>query len=339
MGFLRSLLGIESSGDRASLPASAFGAQRAATPSMRVDLRLDGSCVVIEALDFVGVRADSRDRRWVVGLEEPGLNPEGSGHGRIVIVDRQSGDLLTACITTVGRPFNAAVSNTGTVVVNDAAAATAAVAFDSHGNELLRRPCCANINNVGISACGRFVVINTFGANSQPDGNLLEVHDVALGAALFSVHPSTEPAITYDFDVIDGRLERLWVDLGPLGRFAYSATGELSDPRGYLAARLERGGFSTQIFAVDELLATDSSPQAAECALKALEAALQSGAQERDDYAAHAHRSQGEALERLGRLHEALAAYDRALVRNPKAGVKRKASSLRKKPPLSTTSS
>lgn len=339
MGFLRSLLGIESSGDRAPSPASAFRAQRAVTPGMRVDLRLDGSCVVIEALDFVGGRAESRDRCWVVGLEEPDLNPEGSGRGRIVIVDRKSGDLLTACITTVGRPFNAAVSNTGTVVVNDAAAVTAAVVFDSHGTELLRRPCYSNINDVGISACGRFVVINTFGANSHPDGNLLEVHDVAHGAVLFSVHPSTEPTRTYDFDVLDGRLERLWVDLGSLGRFAYSATGEFCDPRGYLMARLERGEFSSRIFAVDELLEIDPSPQAAERALKALEAALQSGAQERDDYAAHAHRSQGEALERLGRLHEALAAYDRALVRNPKVGAKRKAASLRKKLALSTASS
>jgi tetratricopeptide (TPR) repeat protein len=80
-----------------------------------------------------------------------------------------------------------------------------------------------------------------------------------------------------------------------------------------------------------DLLKTSATPDNARKALKSTDAALAEGAKDRSDWAATAHRVRGEAYELLGQPREALEAFDQALSLDPKIGVKKRATALRKR--------
>ena len=61
-----------------------------------------------------------------------------------------------------------------------------------------------------------------------------------------------------------------------------------------------------------------------------VDAALAGGAKDKPDWGSIAHRVRGESYELLGKIPEALSAYEQALSLNPKIGVQKRVTNLRK---------
>lgn len=291
----------------------------------------------VARLSFFGTAYTSPNKRWAVGCSDSDGKGNGgyreSGNGQVVLVDLEN-DQVSTVLTSVARPFSAAVSDVGIFVVHDCGLGSAlqadVIAYNVAGKELYRRKFGANVYSIGVSPCGRFLAAQTCNAPKSPDENLLEVHDVEQQKVVFSVHPSTAWSQHYSFDVIDGHLKKLWVKLDKLGRFAYSPSGEFLDEQKYLEAQLSKGDYVARILAADKLLSSSPSQDAAGIVLRTADEALTQGAKDRTDWAAKAHRLRGEAFEVLKQPANAIAAYELALSLNPKIGVKAKLSSLRK---------
>ena len=281
----------------------------------------------------------SPNRRWVLGRrDDDGVGRGGyreQGNGAIALGDIESG-LLVHEHRLIARPVNVAVSNSGCYVVADGGFGMALqgdlVAFDVSARESFRRHYEANIFNVGLSPCGRYAAVQTANAPSD-DGNLLEVVDLRGRERVLAIRsPRTGWADGYAFELrADGALSVLHVHLMKLGSFRYSADGTFLDAAALVTAELERGDFSTKLCAARRLIEDQPDQAGAEVALRAADAALQEGAQDRQDWAAVAHRVRGEACEFLGRDAEALVAYEQALALDDKIGIKRRAAALRKR--------
>lgn len=295
------------------------------------------SVLSIDSLGFVGIGARSANKRWVVGGMDRlmGSNPRpGELDGTVVLVDYPE-DRVVIVIRRLSRPIECAVSDVGVFVVNDASwggeLSGEVQVFDQAGQLLLRRRYKANVYNLDISKCGRYVVVQT--ANSPNiDGNLLEVLDVRAKGTLFSTSPETGWADKYGFAVdCHGELQQLTVMHEEIGRFHYAPTGQLIDREAYRKARLHQGGPELRIYAAkDALKASNGDRERLEEVLEAVTAALQDLDRERTDCRAAGLRVQGETLEALDRPTEAIAAYEDALAINPKIGLAKRAAALKK---------
>lgn len=336
MGFISKLLGLLSGPPKPALRPAASGHTRATHRARNADLRDDW--LTLTEPRFFGRGHRSPNKRWIVGCNDSdgagrGGHREG-GNGRVILVDHQS-DKVMHELMCFSRPMDAAVSDTGRYVVQDAGFGSAlsgdVVAIDPDGHERYRRRYRANVFNIGLSRCGRYAAVQTANAPDD-DGNLLEVLDLDRGCALFSVHPATGWADQYSFEVdAGGRLTAIGVEHKGLGRFSYSAAGEFQDTQAFQAARLDKGDYSTKLMAARDSLKTDATPDDAQKALNTADAALAAGAKDRPDWGAVAHRVRGESYELLGQFPEALEAFELALSLNPKIGVQKRAAALRKK--------
>jgi tetratricopeptide (TPR) repeat protein len=288
---------------------------------------LDGDILQIAEPSFMGIAHVSPNKRWVVACADF------NGNGRVALVDYE-GDRVMTILNTLAQPLDAAVSDVGTFVVIDsgfnAQLRADLRAFSTDGQELYRRQFTANAYAIAISVCGQFAVVQTANAPKDADGSLLEVCDILNQKILFSVRLSTNWSQKYSFDVVEGKLKKLWVKFDKLGRFAYDPSGKFLDERKYLDARLTKGGFVERILAAEELLSSSPSPAVAEKVLLAVDEALVQGATEQADWAAKIHRLRGEAFELLQQSANAIGAYETALSLNPKIGVKSKLAALRK---------
>lgn len=287
---------------------------------------------------FFGQAKYSPSKCWIVGCDDSdGAGTGGyreDGQGRVVLLDYQS-DKIVHEWTCFARPVDAAVSDVGDCIVHDSGFGSALqgdlVAVSADGRERHRRHYCANIFNIGISRCGRYAAIQTANAPCE-DGNLLEVLDLEHRCTVFSVHPITGWADQYSFDVnAEGYLKTVKVEFKKLGRFSYSSDGNFLDFQVFQAAKRDKGDYSTKIMAARDLLKADTSLDSAWSALRTADQALAEGAKDRPDWASIAHRVRGESYELLGQLPEALEAFDQALSLNPKVGVQKRATALRKR--------
>ncbi|VVE33931.1 tetratricopeptide repeat protein [Pandoraea sputorum] len=330
------LVGAKAPGSTTEQPISAPARAeiRPATPNASVQ----NHWLTVQHPAFFGKARFSPNKRWIVGCNDSDGNGKGGfregGNGRVVLVDQQADNVLHE-LTCFARPTDAAVADPGTYIVLDSGFGSALqgdiVALDIEGHERFRRRYNANVFNLGLSKCGRYAAIQTASAPND-DGNLLEILDLDSGAAVFGTSPVTGWADKYSFKVdAKGRLAALIVEHKHLGRFRYSGAGQFQDLEAFQAARLDKGDYATKIMAARDLLKNSATPESAHRALNAVQAALAEGANDRPDWAAEARRAQGEAYELLDQLPEALEAYDRALSLDPKIGVQRRASSIRKK--------
>ena len=257
-----------------------------------------------------------------------------SGNGRVLLVDMVAGRIAHH-IQNIARPWEAAVADTGTYVVNDVGFGSAlsgdVLVFNQAGERLYERQFAANVFSVGISHCGRFIAVQTCNAPTGSDGNLLEVHDVQEGVCLSSASPQTAWSLKYAFEVDDGNLKRLWVHDDRLGRFAYSSSGVFLDHRKYLDAALTKGDTGTRILAAESLLDAPEGSSDIETALRVVSEAAEGAKESEQSWVPKALRLRGEALESLGRTSEAMAAYEAALAGDPKIGVKRRLAALQRR--------
>lgn len=336
MGFVSKLLGLfgrpAKPAPKSAAPARTSASRRARNATLRDDW------LTLTQPDFFGRAHRSPNKRWIVGCNDSdgagrGGHREG-GHGRVVLVDHSSDNVMHE-LNCFARPMDAAVSNTGSYVVQDASFGSAlqgdVVAIGADGCERYRRRYSANVYNIGLSRCGRYAAVQTANASSV-DGNLLEVLDLDRSGVVFSVQPATGWADKYSFEVdSEGRLTTLGVEHKGLGRFTYSASGEFHDAQAFQAAQLERGDYGTKLMAARDLLKAAATPDNARKALNTADVALAEGAKDRPDWGAIAHRVRGESYEVLGQLPEALRAFELALSLNPKVGIRKRAVALRKK--------
>ena len=306
-------------------------------PSSR-NAELDGKWLTLNRPSFFGKAHTSPDERWIVACNDSDGKGHGGfrtkGNGRVILVDYLS-DKIMHELTCFARPVDAVVSDSGDYIVHDAGFGSAlrgnVIAINTDGDEVYRRHYRANIFNIGLSRCGRYAAVQTANADNK-DGNILEVLDLQNGSKVFSDCPVGGWADGYLFDTnADGELSQFRVNLRDLGYFRYSSTGEFLDGEALQEAQLDKGDYATKIRAAQELLKTNSSEDSARRALSVTDTALSQGADDRYDWGALAHRVRGESFELLGQLPDALEAYEQALLMNPKVGVQRRATVLRKK--------
>lgn len=336
--FLRRLLG---GAPRVAPTPAAKPTRRKSGPR---DSTLMESVLSVDSLQFIGSAERSSNRRWVVGgMDRPfHSNPrQGELDGRAVLIDYPD-DRVAAVIDGLTRPMECAASDVGTFVVNDATwgggLSGDVRVFSVDGRELFRRRYEANVYNLDISKCGRHVVVQTCNA-SNGDGDLLEVFDVERGAVAFSTSPQTGWADRYAFAVNeDGSLKHLTVIHKELGRFKYAADGDFLDPDTLRTARLDNGGPEARVLGARAALETaNGDPDRLAEVLTGVSRALDDMSGDSGDYRSIGLRVKGETLEALGRREEAIAAYESALALNPKVGVARKLSSLKKTRPAAAS--
>lgn len=285
---------------------------------------------------FFGSTRVAPNKQWILGLQDSDGKGPGSyrdaGNG-IVVMANVIDDKVAWTSDAFERPVDGAVANTGESLIHDAGSRLelggTVIGLDRQGNVRFSRRYTANVFTVAISPCGRYGVVQT--ANSQSeDSNILEVLDLARGKIQFTVNPHTSWSTEYTFGAAQDGIKNLWVHLGKLGKFAYSASGEFLDTEKYQTSRLEKGDYSEALLAAQELLKVAHSTENAVIAQAAAERALAEGASTQPAWEAIGHRVRAESLEIQGKLAEAVQAYDEALRINPKIGVKRKVDSLRK---------
>lgn len=302
------------------------------------DSRLSNRILSVDSLNFVGQASQSPNKRWVVGGTDrlPGMNSRlDHRDGAVVLLDYQA-DQVVLRVSDLYRPMESAVSDNGAFVVCDAnfgnRLSSDLLAFDATQKKVLSRSYSANVFNLAISKCGRYVVVQTANAPND-DGSVLELFDLQAGKALFSRRPQTGWADEYAFAVgDDGLLKKLSVVHEDTGRFNYSPAGDFLDQTAYRKARLFKGSPEMRIYgAKDELKADPTNRALAEELLASLDAALKELDRSRVDFLATGLRAKGEALELLGHTAEAVSAYEEALAVNPKVGVATRVAKLKKK--------
>lgn len=302
------------------------------------DSRLSNLILSVNSLNFVGQASQSPNKRWVVGSTDrlPGMNSRlDHRDGSVVLLDYQA-DQVVLRVSDLYRPMDSAVSDKSAFVVCDAnfgnRLSSDILAFDDTQKKVLSRSYSANVFNLAISRCGRYVVVQTANAPSD-DGNVLELFDLQTGKALFSRPPQTGWADEYEFEVgSDGLLKKLAVVHKDTGRFNYSPAGDFLDQTKYRKARLVKGPPEMRIYSAKHELKADPTNRAlAEELLPSLDAALKELDRARVDFLATGLRAKGEALELLGRTAEAVSAYEEALTANPKVGLAKRVAKLKKK--------
>ena len=304
------------------------------TRGKNIELSNDGFAR-IKAPEFFGEYRRSPNGKWVICWLD--ADPSGtrggardSGKGLYLLYDlHRDKVVLDGCLE---RPNNGHVADVGVYLLEDwkfgAGLNGMLYAGDPSGKVLLRHTFDANIYNSEVSADGTWAVCQTCNSPESEDGDRLALFDLLSGRVLFSVHPETGWADSYDLRPSDGTV---FVVLKGIGRLAYDANGRFLDASAYEDARLKRGDFGDLLCSAEKLLKErPGNPAAAQRALEAATRARTAGADACSDWKARALKIQGLALEVLDRPAEALAAYSEALTLNPKIGVKRRADQLRK---------
>lgn len=330
--------GSSTSGGSLSKPGvqSAASAPKRRSSGAR-DSRLSNYILSVDSLGFFGEASQSSNKRWVVGCTDSlsGMDSRLDHRvGEVVLLDYQA-DQVVLRVSDLYRPMESAVSDNGAFVVCDSnfgdRLSSDVIGFDATQKKVLSRSYSANVFNLAISKCGRYAVVQTANAPND-DGNLLELFDFEAGTTLFSRQPQTGWADRYAFAVgDDGSLKKLSVIHKDIGRFSYSPVGDFLDQSAYRKARLFKGSPEMRIYgAMDELKADPTNRARAEELLASLDAALKEVDRSHMDVVAIGLRVKGETLEVLGRTGEAISAYEDALAVNPKVGVAKRLTKLKK---------
>lgn len=247
-----------------------------------------------------------------------------SGEGRYLLLD--DGQVIVE--GGLQRLNDGKVADNGVFLLNDWLFSQSlhgkVCAFAADGRPLLAHPVAANLYNNGLSADGGFAAVHTCNAPTD-DANRLMVFDLGTGVLAAKFTPEIGWADHYAFSGPD-RIVRLGLRDG--GQFAYSFDGVFVDR----AAWLDHGLATGQLMVLEALVRDAGGRIDAALAVRmapGLERALaqpnlhSSSRARLLRYRAEGHEAQGEAK-------AALAVYEEALLADPKLGVKRKISQLRK---------
>lgn len=295
-----------------------------------------GDFIEIKSIGFVGQFKKSKSGEWIVCWSDSDKEHHRGGH-------RESGYghyvLFNAALNKIvlqgklERPNSGSVSNNGYFSIEDwhfgSNLSGTFYAFSPVGEELVKKKFNANIFNSDISNNGRFAICQTANNPKNDDGNLLVAFDLTKKVELFSVHPTTGWADSYDFFEDDAHFA---VVIDKIGKFQYDVQGNFIDSAKYDSARLNCKKFEIILFAAEEILKEPRiDHKRVQTALEAVLRARSLGADNDKSWKALALKIQGTAHELMGNSKDALGFFEEALKINPKIGVKRKAGALRKK--------
>lgn len=296
--------------------------------------RVGSASVRVSSIDFFGSYSESKNGEFLVGWSdsdrESGVGGfRQSGEGSYILAEHDE-------VTTFGklqRPNDGKVANNGTFIINDwmfgEGLQGTFYAFHKNGKRLIKHRFSANLYNNGISEDGRYAVCQLANSDTE-DGGTIAFFDLEQGILLWQKHPDSGWADSYQFN-----LERneLLLRYRELGHFRYSFEGEFLDKERWEVARIKHASaFELSLIAKDRLkeCGENMSANDAEEILSLLNRAVHKGLDEYPNEKASVYRTIGEVKERTGNVEEAIQNYEKALALNPKVGVKRRLSALKK---------
>lgn len=237
----------------------------------------------------------------------------------------------------IERPNDGKVADNGTFILNDWMSHEELngtfYAFDIQENTLVKKEFQANLFNNGLSNDGKYAVCQTANSDND-DGNTLNLFDLSTGEHLWQRHPECGWGDSYEFDTKE---QLIYIVNKDLGKFAYNFVGEFLDSERWHKASIEDAikqpdGRSLAYIVREEFLSLDDQIDidTGKEILSLLKKALQLGFDEYPSEEAMAYRTMGEIHEALDNKLKAIESYEKALELNPKVGVKRRLSALKK---------
>lgn len=297
---------------------------------------INNGLLSISAIDFFGDCNVSPSGDWILGWSDRDTTSgvsgsRDSGHGRYILFNKTESRIEYQ--GKLERPNSGHVADNGNFSIEDwhfnSGLSGTFYVFSKSGFVLIEKSFSANLYDNAISKNGLLAICQTANSPTGDEGNLLVGFNIKDGRELFSTHPSTGWATSYKFDEDRNRFGSVFKDLGTFYR---DSNGELLDPGAFEKAKLSSGSYVYAIRASEEIVKSDeSNRELIQEALDASTKALTNGADNNDHWKSLAFKVIGLAHERLNNLEQALEAFDAALDINPKIGVKRKATSIRKK--------
>jgi tetratricopeptide (TPR) repeat protein len=288
----------------------------------------------VSELDFFGSYSESANSQFTIAWSDSDSKQgiggfRESGKGTYVLIE--TGKVLLN--GKVQRPNDGNVANNGNFIINDwmfgEGLRGTFYAFDKTGAVRIKHLFRANLYNNGISQNGRYAVCQCANSDSV-DGGALALFDLDAGALLWKKPPETGWADSYSFDCNNNILFLHYRDRGS---FRYSFAGGFLDKEALEKQRIENAtGFELSSLARSRFRKIQAAltAEAAEEIFLLFNKAIEKGFAGYPNEEASVHRSIGEIHEALGRIEEAIVSYETALRINPKVGLSRRLTVLKK---------
>lgn len=316
-----------------------FGRKNKALSSLvkkesKSDISYSGSFVEIRSLSYFGQYRKSPSEEWLLSWSDSDRkNLRGgyreSGHGSYILYNLFQNKLVAK--GELERPNNGYVADNGYFSLEDwqfgGGLKGTFLVFSLSQEKLIKKHFSANIYNSGLSDNAKIAVCQTANAQNS-DGSLFCAFDMMNQKELFSIHPPTGWANSYEFEEENFHVVAV---LNGIGKFRYDRNGNFIDAEAYEAARLTSERYDVILSAVGNAFKGDLTHKEIQAILLSISKAKLLGATKDRNWKAMAMRYEGMAYEKMGDIQRALAAYREALEANPKIGLKRKVSELQKK--------
>lgn len=280
--------------------------------------------VDIPSHKFMGLSAKSPNNRFTIAWADGG--PDQSRIGRYVLLDRSH----VVAEGKLARPNDGKVANNGVFILNDwGSIETLSGTFRAYrpdGKLILKRQFKANLYNNGLSQDGRLAVCQTANSSDENDSARLTIFDLDKGVEVACFAPPSGWASAYSFPTDGQTVELHYRDRG---QYAYRLNGEFIDRQKWIDDGLRAG----DLYLIESLFADCGRKPREEMArhfLEAVKAGLLAKRNADPRTQARLIRIAGECFDSQGAADLALTWYDKALALDPKIGVKRRASALRK---------
>lgn len=319
MGFLRRLFGQP--GPLAPAPPSAASATcgtRTATVKTYGD-----HFAQVDELGLMGDFSHSPDHRLTLVCGTIVDHARDSRRGGYAVIE---GNRLLVS-GPAGRPQEGRIADNGAFIFNDWMHSDELcgrfMAFGADGTQRIAQHFDANLFGNGMSEDGRYAIVQTANAPGSPDHCITAAFDLREGRALARWRPECGTARDFVFDSERGSVDLLTHD-GDRETYML-ATGEMRDRDGWLARRIARGDLQVIADFLKRQPVLDADMVAP--IRDGLAAAQSSG---EGWQRARACRLDGELLERLGRVQDAIATYEQALLFDPQVGVAKRLAKLKK---------
>jgi tetratricopeptide (TPR) repeat protein len=294
---------------------------------------IGGSFLNIPSKDYYGFYKESQSKEWIVSWlegENDSAKSERNRQGRLILYNAEKDEVIVD--KRLQRPNQGHVANTGHSSVEDwlfdEGPCGKFYVFAPDGTIMVERRFAANIFNSAISENGIFAVCQMCSAKND-DGETLTMFDITRRKELFSIYPTTGRADDYEFD--EEQRQLVVIHKG-IGKFRYNADGEFLDREQFEDGSLASLDLTAILSTVrQKLQAEDLTSAALEKMLSAVLRAQTLLGHNPNGWDAIAFKLEGNISERLGRLSDAINAYENALSINPKIGVARRLSALKKR--------
>ncbi|WP_316168081.1 MULTISPECIES: hypothetical protein [unclassified Bradyrhizobium] len=290
------------------------------------DVGFGAQFIRIPSRNFFGPSCKSPSGRYILVWADGG--PDQSRRGGWILLDQ--GKIVAE--GRMPRPNDGKVADIGTFILNDWGAVEALSgrlsAFAPDGAVIFERSFQANLYNNGLSDDGRWAACQTANAPHE-DGGRLFIFDLKARRQIGAFQPESGWAKDYTFSA-DGQIITLGYHDG--GRFAYRSDGTFLDRSLWLASGLQNG----DLMIIERILSeADGKPSRdlIGLLLPAIDRALGSQRYKDPKSRARAYRLRGTCFDVAGDLPKAAAAYEDALARDARVGVKRRLEQIRRLAP------